>query len=166
MDFQPNTDENDRSNPLPASKEEREAHFYARHALAIGERLGWTDERRHPWPRKDRINWIVSRLAEVETQISQCKVQAEKERLEQLREDYKIWLLKEREGRSWAKIVQIRMEELGIPGDYSYGEIEALKSAARRAYERVERKHPGSALYEPEPLNLEGCCPNCGYPWF
>lgn len=166
MQFQRTTDEIERSRPERASKHERDAHFYARHAaLASGAKLKWTDDRRHRWPRKDRVNWVDLRLAVVEIEVSQCEDQEEKERLEQLREDYKTWMLKERDGQSWAKIAQNRIEQLGIPKYQAYLVSEAFEGVARRAHMRVEIKHPGSSYYEPEPLHLEGYCPNCGYPW-
>jgi hypothetical protein len=169
-------DEIERPGFEPASKDDRVARFYARHAaLATGGSLEWTDDRRHPWPRKDRINWVELRLAETEIKISQCQTrleeerseqdEKEKERLEQACEDCETWLLKEREGQSWVRIVKKRLEQIGISRDHSYEVNEAVKSAVRRAHERVEREHPGSGRYEPEPLQLDGYCSNCGYPW-
>ena len=153
-------------NPSPASREEQVSHFYARHAaLDRGERLSWSDERRHPWPKKDRINWIGHRQAELETEISKCRKEREKKSLEQTREDYNTWMLKERDGQSWSKIAQSRIEQMGIPKQQSYGVSEAFKAQARRAWDRVERSHPGSSLYKPVPLDLENSCPHCGYPW-
>jgi hypothetical protein len=131
--------------------------------------LRWTDERRHPWPRKDRVNWIALRLAETEILISRCEVKtkkgrAEKERLEQLRWDCETWMLKVRHGQSWAEIVQTRAKQLHIP-DYQLPDVgEAMELRARRACERVDREHPGSDGYAPEPLAFESYCPNCGYP--
>jgi hypothetical protein len=114
-------------------------------------------------------------LAETEIKISQCHIRLEKKRSEQdekekkrlvqAREDYETWLLKERDGESWVRIAQNRLARLGISKDHSFEVNEALKSAARRAHERVEREHPGSSDHKPEPLHLEGYCPNCGYPW-
>ena len=121
--------------PRPASREEQVSHFYARHAaLDRGERLSWSDERRHPWPKKDRINWIGHRQAELETEISKCRKEREKKSLEQTREDYNTWMLKERDGQSWSKIAQSRIEQMGIPKQQSYGVSEAFKAQARRAW--------------------------------
>lgn len=164
-EFQPIKTENEAVNPLPASKEEREAHFYARHAaLKSGEDLKWSDERQHLWPKKDRINWVVERLAELDREVSECSDEEEKQSLETKRDDYNMWMLKERDGQSWNEIAQNRIEQLGIPKQESYRVSEALRMHARRSYERVERNHPGSRRYEPEPIRLENFCPNCGYP--
>jgi hypothetical protein len=160
------TDSGGEKKPGPASKEEREAHFYARHTVTEkGEQLKPNDERLHPWPKRDRINWIAGRMVELEREISECANEREKESLEQKLEDYRTWMLKECDDLSWSKIAQNRIEQVGIPEQRSYEVSEAFEMQARRAYERVERNHLGSRLYKPELGSPENACPNCGYPW-
>jgi hypothetical protein len=151
-------------NPGPATKEEREAHFYARHsAKERGEQMKPNDERLHRWPKKDRINWIAGRLLELDKEISECPNASERKSLEQAREDCLTWMRRERDDLSWSKIAQNRAERLKVPKEQSYAVIEAFEMQARRACERVERHHPGSKSYKPEPLQIDAFCPNCGY---
>jgi hypothetical protein len=63
--------------------------------------------------------------------------------------EYAVWLLKERDGLSWHQIAHrffpAATEE----------EIETFESRVRRAYDRVERSHPGSKNFKPRRLSEE-----------
>lgn len=152
--------------PSPASHQERSAHFYAYEAAReSGEKLNWNDERRHRWPKKDRINWVACQLRGLEKEIAGCKDEEQQKSLERRRDDLVTWMQKEYESQSWSQIASNQMNRLGIRQFSADVVREAFESQARRAHGRVERSHPGSSLYKPEPIDLEAYCPNCGYPW-
>jgi hypothetical protein len=61
--------------------------------------------------------------------------------------DFAVWLLKER-GKSWHQIPHYFV--FSPPANEE--NIETYESRARRAYDRVERRHPGSKSFKSVPL--------------
>jgi hypothetical protein len=113
------------------------------------------------WPKEDKISWVEWRIRELTIQAGEYvdergkwlleKRAAGGQKLEWGDEvaDYAVWLLKERDGLSWHQIAYrffpAATEE----------EIETFESRVRRAYDRVERNHPGSKQFKPTPLSKE-----------
>jgi hypothetical protein len=61
--------------------------------------------------------------------------------------DYALWLLKVRDGLSWHQLAY-----RFFPWAKEQG-VEGYESRVRRAYNRVERNHPGSPYYKPPKLS-------------
>jgi hypothetical protein len=113
------------------------------------------------WPKEDRITWVEWRIRERTIREGKYVDQRGKWLLEEKAAggrklapgdevaDYGIWLLKDRDGLSWHQIAYrffpAATEE----------EIETFESRVRRAYDRVERSHPGSKNFKPGRLSEE-----------
>jgi hypothetical protein len=113
------------------------------------------------WPKEDRIRWVEWRIRErtiregryvdlrgkwlLEGKVAGGRKLAPGDEVA----DYAVWLLKERDGLSWHQIAYrffpAATEE----------EIETFESRVRRAYDRVERNHPGSKNFSPRRLSEE-----------
>jgi hypothetical protein len=113
------------------------------------------------WPKEDRIRWVEWRIREWTIQEGEHVDPRGKWLLEERAvggrqltlgdevADYAVWLLKERDGLSWHQLAYrffpAATEE----------EIETFESRVRRAYNRVERNHPGSEQFKPKQLSKE-----------
>lgn len=113
------------------------------------------------WPRDDKIRWVEWRIRELTIQDGKYVDERGKWLLEEKAAggrkfapgdkvaDYAVWLLKDRDGLSWHQIAYrffpAATEE----------KIEVFESQVRRAYNRVERNHPGSKRFKPKPLSKE-----------
>ena len=106
-----------------------------------------------PWPEDDRIRWIEWRVRELTIQRGQYIDARGKWILEEKGaagrkftlgdevSDYAVWILKIRDGLSWHQIAY------RFYPSATEREIEKYELRVRRAYDRVERNHPGSAKY-------------------
>lgn len=116
---------------------------------------------RFAWPKEDKIRWIEWRIRELTIQQGKyvdqrgkwlLKEKAAGDRKLALGDkvaDYAVWLLKERDGLSWHQIAHMVFPAA------TEEEIETFESRVRRAYDRVERNHPGSKQFKPTPLSKE-----------
>jgi hypothetical protein len=113
------------------------------------------------WPKEDQIRWVEWRIREQTIQegkyvdergkwlLEEGAAGGRKFALEDNIADYAVWLLKERDGLSWHQIAY-----RFFPAATEEG-IETFESRVRRAYDRVERNHPGSKNFKPRPLSKE-----------
>jgi hypothetical protein len=115
----------------------------------------------HPWRHEDRVRWVEWRVREVTIEGGKYVDERGKYLIEEKAAggrhlawgdkvaDYAVWLLKDRDGLSWHQIAY-RFFPAVIEE-----QIETYESRVRRAYDRVERSHPGSKQYKPAPLSKE-----------
>jgi hypothetical protein len=113
------------------------------------------------WPKEDQIRWVEWRIRDLTIQKGKYLDQRGKWLLEEKTAggrrlalvdkvaDYAVWLLKERDGLSWHQIAYTFFPAA------TEEEIETFESRVRRAYDRVERNHPGSKNCKPRPLSEE-----------
>jgi hypothetical protein len=108
-----------------------ELHHLARHTL----------EGRMRWSKEDEIRWV-----EHELRRARYGADWEKSAIAERPVDLEVWLAKARDKKSWKEI-----------GDSHFpkSKLEARRSEARRAYDRVERylKNPNAGEFHVHRLN-------------
>lgn len=114
---------------------------------------------RTPWEQDDCVRWVEWRIRELTIREGKYADERGKWLLEAKAAggrkfttgdavaEYGIWLLKVRDGLQWHQIAY-RFFPSATEED-----IEKYKSRVRRIFERVEKNHPGSALYESPTLS-------------
>jgi hypothetical protein len=116
---------------------------------------------RIPWGLEDRIRWVEWRIRELT--ISKGKYTDERGRwlLEgkaaggrkfepgDAVSDYAVWLLHLRDGLSWH---QLACRFFPFATEES---VEKFELRVRRMFDRVERHHPGSEEFKPQPLSRQ-----------
>jgi hypothetical protein len=107
------------------------------------------------WPHEDCIRWIESRVRELTIKNAQYVDERGKWLLEEkgtggrklkLNDkvaDYAVWLLHIRDGLSWH---QLAYRFFPVATEQN---VDKYEQRVRRAYNRVEREHPGSMKYKP-----------------
>lgn len=114
---------------------------------------------RIPWSLEDRIRWIEWRIRE----LTICKGNYVDDRGKWLIEkknaegrkfilgdqvaEYAVWLLHVRDKQSWHQLA------FRFFSDATEQDIDKYELRLRRAYNRVERNHPGSSAYRPRRLS-------------
>jgi hypothetical protein len=114
---------------------------------------------RTPWPKDDCVRWTEWRVRELTIKNGKYVDERGKLLLEEKAgggrrftpgdavADYAVWLLKARDGLSWH---QIAYRFFPNANEQEIGKYELR---VRRAYDRVERNHPGSEGFEPPSLS-------------
>ena len=80
-----------------------------------------------PWPKEDEIRWV-----EWELRRARYGADWEKSAIAECPRDLEIWLAKERDKKSWREIGDLYFSGARM-------KLEARRSEARRAYNRIKR---------------------------